>query len=139
MQRNSVSDIPPRRSALWRGVVGCAVAYALVITAVLSGVLQAEWFAQAAAGLAGAHCITDGRAAAAGTGPAAPAGQLDDGFHCPLCTLATGPAVLPEAPAVAFIVLPQVGVPAGGGRDLIHRPGHPGKLPRGPPPTVAAA
>jgi hypothetical protein len=125
MQRNFAGN------SLWRGVVGCAVAYALVINALLSGVLGAEWIAQAAAGLVGEHCLTDARAA--GTDPA-PAGQPDDSTHCALCTLAVGPAVLPIAPSTAFIVLRRDSTPSGvSDNDLIHWPGHPGKLPRGPP------
>jgi hypothetical protein len=126
------------RSPLWRGVVGCAVAYALVITAVLSSFMQAEWTALAAAGLNGERCAADARAA--GVDPAAPAGQPHDTSHCALCTLATGPAVLPLALALAFIVLPRAGAPTGGSdRDLVHFLGHPAKLPRGPPHVVAAA
>jgi hypothetical protein len=137
MQRNSAGNTLLRRGALWRGAVGCVVAYALVITALLSGVLQAEWFAQAAAGLVGEHCLTDARTA--GVDPAAPAGRPDDAAHCALCTLATGPAVLPTAPVAAFIVLLQPNAPANGNdRDLTHWRGHPGKLPRGPPHAVQA-
>jgi hypothetical protein len=115
----------------WRGFIGCVVAYALVINALLSGVLGAEWVAQAAAGLVGEHCLTDARAA--GPDPA-PAGQPDDSAHCALCTLAVGSAVLPVAPSTAFIVLPRADAPSGASdQDLIYWPGHPGKLPRGPP------
>jgi hypothetical protein len=53
--------------------MGCAVAYALIINALLSGLLGAEWVAQAAAGLVGEHCLTDARAA--GLDPAALPGQ----------------------------------------------------------------
>jgi hypothetical protein len=53
MQRSPASNNP-----LWRGLIGCVVAYALIINAVLSGVLRAEWVAQAAAGLVGEHCLT---------------------------------------------------------------------------------
>lgn len=135
MQRNSAGNTLLRRGALWRGAVGCVVAYALVIMALLSGVLQAEWFAQAAAGLVGEHCLTDARAA--GVDPAAPAGRPDAAAHCVLCTLAAGPAVLPAAPAAAFIVLLRPNAPANGNdRDLTHWRGHPGKLPRGPPHAV---
>ena len=126
MQRNFSSN-----NSLWRGFVGCAVAYALVINALLSGVLGAEWVAQAAAGLIGEHCLTDARAA--GSDPA-PAGQPDEPTHCALCTLAVGPAVLPVVPSAAFIVLRRDSTPSGASDDdLIHWPGHPGKLPRGPP------
>jgi hypothetical protein len=126
------------RSPLWRAVVGGVVAYALVITALLSGVIQAEWAALAAAGLLGEHCATDARAA--GVDPASPAGEPRDFSHCALCTLATGPAVLPVAPAFAFILLQRdAASPGGSDRDLPHWSGHPGKLPRGPPPAVAAA
>ena len=126
MQRSSATN-----SSLWRALVGCAVAYALVINALLSGVLGAEWVAQAAAGLIGEHCLTDARAA--GSDPA-PAGQPDDSTHCALCTLAMGSAVLPVAPSAAFIVLPRAIAPTSASDDdLIHWQGHPGKLPRGPP------
>jgi hypothetical protein len=139
MQRNPANNHDPlRRSARWRGVVGCTVAYALVITALLSAVLQAEWVAQVAAGLVGEHCVTDARAA--GVDPAAPAGRPDDGSHCALCTPMTGPAVLPAAPAAAFTVAVRAAAPSGGrDRDLIHWRGHPGALPRGPPPAAFAA
>jgi hypothetical protein len=138
MQRNSASNYPLRRGAVWRGVVGCVVAYALVITALLSSVLQAEWSAQAAAGLIGEHCLTDARAA--GLNPAAPAGRPDVSLHCALCNLATGPAVLPLAPAVAFTVLPPASTPViHSDRDLVDWPGHPAKLPRGPPQTAVEA
>ena len=87
MRRNLGSKKP-----LWRGLVGCVVAYTLIINALLSGVLGAEWVAQAAAGLVGEHCLTDARAAAPDP---APAGQPDDSTHCAFCTLAVGPAALP--------------------------------------------
>jgi hypothetical protein len=123
---------------VWRGVVGCVVAYALVITGLLSAFMQAEWTALAAAGLAGEHCAAD--ALTAGVDPAAPAGQPHELSHCALCTLATGPAVLPVAPVFAFTVLPRDAAPAGGSdRDLDHWLGHPAKLPRGPPQAAAAA
>jgi hypothetical protein len=138
LQRNLASNLPPRRSAVWRGVVGCVVAYALVITALLSAVLQAQWAAQVAAGLVGEHCVTDARAA--GADPAAPARQADECFHCALCTPTTGSAVMPALPAIAFSVLSRASAPAGvSDRDLIHWRGHPGKLPRGPPPAALAA
>ena len=137
MQRYSASQLAFRRHALWRGVVCWVVAYALVITTLLSGVLQAEWVAQVAAGLVGERCIIDARAA--GTDPAAPPGQPDDSFHCGFCNLATGPAVLPLGPAVAFTALLQAAVPAiGSDRDLLPLRGHPGKLPRGPPHAAVA-
>jgi hypothetical protein len=132
MQRNFSRNNPTRRSPLWRSVAGCVVAYALIINALLSGVIGAEWAALAAAGLVGEHCLTDARAA----GPApAPAGQPDDSSHCAFCTLAgSGPAVLPVAPLAVAIALPRAGAPSGASdRGLIPRPGHPGKLPRGPP------
>jgi hypothetical protein len=136
MQRNSAGNNPFRR-AMWRGVVSCVVAYALVITTLLSGVIQAEWVAQAAVGLVGEHCATDARVA--GMDPAAPAGQPRDSFHCVICTLAGGLAVLPTAPSSAAVVPPQTGALSGGSdRDLIHLPGHPSKLPRGPPPVAVA-
>jgi hypothetical protein len=138
MRRNSAGDNPFRRGVMWRGIVGCVVAYALVITALLSGALQAEWVAQAAAGLVGEHCATDARAA--GVDLAAPAGQPHDAFHCGLCTLAAGPAVLPVAPSFAAIVATRTGAPSGGSdRDLVRSPGHPAKLPRGPPPAAVSA
>ncbi len=138
MQRNSASQLSLKRHVLWRCVVSLAVAYALVITALLSSVLQAEWAAQVAAGLVGEHCITDARAA--GTDPAALPGQPDDSFHCGLCNLATGPAVLPLEPALAFIALLPSSTPAiGSDQNLSLWRGHPGKLPRGPPRGVIAA
>jgi hypothetical protein len=108
------------------------VAYALIINALLAGVAGAEWVAQAAAGLVGEHCLTDARAA--GLDPA-PAGQPDDSSHCAFCTLAAGgPAVLPSAPPAAVIAPPRASALRGSSdHDLVHRPGHPGKLPRGPP------
>ncbi|HWN52780.1 MAG TPA: DUF2946 family protein [Xanthobacteraceae bacterium] len=126
MQRN-----PKRNKPLWRGLIGCVVAYALIINAVLSGVLGAEWVAQAAAGLAGQHCLTDARAAVPDP---APAGLPDDSSHCAFCTLAAGPAVLPAEPCSARIVLPRASTPAGASdHGLTLWPGHPSKLPRGPP------
>jgi hypothetical protein len=126
MQRN-----PKRNKSSWRGLVGCIVAYALIINAMLSAVVGAEWAAQAAAGLLGEHCRTDARAAAPDP---APAGQPDDSSHCAFCTLAAAPAVLPAEPPSARIIPPRAIVrPGGSDRDLIPWPGHPGKLPRGPP------
>jgi Protein of unknown function (DUF2946) len=128
---------PARNNPLWRGLVGCVVAYALIINALLSGILGAEWVAQAAAGLVGEHCLTDARTA--GADPA-PAGQPDDSTHCALCTLAVGSAVLPVTPSATFIVLRRVSAPPGASDDdLIHCPGHPGKLPRGPPDASSEA
>ena len=128
MWRDVTTNDPFRRGAVWRGVVGCVVAYALVITALLSSVLQVEWGAQAA--LAGAHCMTVG----ADTGPPAPAGQAHDGSHCPLCTLAAGPAVLPVVPSIASNVVAVADslVPRGEFERIPAR-GHPARLPRGPP------
>jgi hypothetical protein len=124
MQRNPASNNP-----LWRSLVGCLVAYALIINALLSGVVGAEWVAQAAAGLLGEHCPTDARAAAP-----APAGQADDSSHCAFCTLAAPPVVLPADPPSARIILPCAGAPsAASDGGLILWPGHPGQLPRGPP------
>jgi hypothetical protein len=132
MQRNSPNQLSLKRHVLWRCAVSLVVAYALVITALLSSVLQAEWAAQVAAGLVGEHCITDARAA--GTDPAAPPGQPNDSFHCGLCNLAAGPAVLPLEPAVEFIALLPASAPAiGSDQNLPLWRGHPGKLPRGPP------
>jgi hypothetical protein len=126
MQRNPASNNP-----LWRSLVGCLVAYALIINALLSGVVGAEWAAQAAAGLLGEHCLTDARAAAPDP---APAGQPDDSSHCAFCTLASPPVVLPAMPPAASIIAPRPGAPWGASdRDLILRLGHPGQLPRGPP------
>lgn len=122
------------RRALWRGLVGCVVAYVLVISAVLSSFLQAEFAAQAAAGLIGERCHTDARAA--GVDPSAPAGQPDSSLHCAQCTLAAGPALLPVVLLSALIAPPRDGAPMGvSDRDLAWRPDHPGKLPRGPPNT----
>jgi hypothetical protein len=126
MQRTSASNNP-----LWRGLVGCVVAYALIINALLSGIVGAEWVAQAAAGLVGERCLSD--AHAAGPDPA-PAGQPDDSTHCAFCTLADGgPAVLPVAPSATLVVLPTDAPSSACDHDLIPWPGHPGKLPRGPP------
>lgn len=126
MQRNRASNNP-----LWRSLVGCVVAYALVINALLSGIVGAEWAAQAAAGLLGEHCPTDARAAAPDP---APAGQADDSSHCAFCTLAAPPVVLPVESPWARIIPPRAGAPSGASdRDLSLWPGHPGQLPRGPP------
>jgi hypothetical protein len=122
---------PKRDNPLWRGLVGCIVAYALIINALLSSVVGAEWVAQAAAGLFGEHCPTDARAAAPDP---APAGQPDDTSHCAFCVLTAGTAVLPAEPPFARVILPRAKAPAGASdRDLVFWPGHPGKLPRGPP------
>jgi len=128
MRRDLTTNDPFKRGAVWRSVVGCVVAYALVITALLSSVLQAEWGAQAA--LAGAHCMTGG----ADTGPTAPDGQPGDGSHCPLCTLAAGPAVLPVEPGIAGNVVAVADLLVSrGGFERIPGRGHPARLPRGPP------
>ena len=129
MQRISASHY-----TIWRSIVGCIIAYALVINALLSGVLGAERVAQAAAGLIGEHCLTDARAA--GTDPA-PTGQTDDLLHCAFCTLAVGPAVLPVTPVAGLIVAFSADTfSTASDRDLPHGHGHPGKLPRGPPQAV---
>jgi len=126
MQRNPASNNP-----LWRSLVGCVVAYALIINALLSGIVGAEWVAQAAAGLLGEHCLTDARAAAPDP---APAGQPDDSSHCAFCILAAAPAALPAEPPSASIISPRASAPFGASDcDLILWPGHPSKLPRGPP------
>jgi len=125
MQRN-----PKRNKPLWRGLVGCIVAYALIINALLSGVVGAEWVAQAAAGLLGEHCPT---AHAVAPDPA-PAGLPQDSSHCALCTLAAAPVVLPVEPSWARTLPPRESALSGASDcDLIPWPGHPGKLPRGPP------
>src|SRR5260370_23556075 len=103
MQRN-----PKRDKSSWRGLVGCIVAYALIINALLSGVVGAEWAAQAAAGLLGGHCLTDARAAAPDP---APAGQPDDSSHCAFCTPAAPPRVLPAPPPSARILPPPPRAP----------------------------
>jgi hypothetical protein len=122
---------PKRNKSSWRGLVGCIVAYALIINAMLSGVVGAEWAAQAAAGLLGEHCLTDARAAAPDP---APAGQPDDSSHCAFCTLTAAPGVLPAEPPSARIVPPRPSAPSvASDRDLSLWLGHPGKLPRGPP------
>src|SRR5262249_43923548 len=113
------------------GLVSCVVAYALIINALLSGVLGAEWVAQAAAGLVGEHCATDARAAAPDP---APAGQPDDSSHCAFCTLGAAPVVLPPEPPSARINPPRESAASvASDRDLVLWPGHPSKLPRGPP------
>src|SRR5215831_13012033 len=123
MQRNLTGGKP-----LWRGLVGCVVAYALIVNALLSGVVGAEWVAQAAAGVLGEHCLTDARAAGRDQ---APPGQPDDSSHCAFCTLANAPPVLPAEPFSARISPPCESVRSGANdRDLIPWPGHPGKLPR---------
>jgi Protein of unknown function (DUF2946) len=129
MQR--ISDSP---HTIWRSIVGCIIAYALVINALLSGLLGAERVAQAAAGLVGEHCLMDARTA--GTDPS-PTGQPDDSFHCAFCILAVGPAVLPATPVAGLIVtLRADAFSSASDRDLPHGHGHPGKLPRGPPQAV---
>jgi hypothetical protein len=126
MQRSPTSD-----NRLWRSLVGCVVAYALIINALLSGVVGAEWAAQAAAGLLGEHCVTDARAAVPDP---APAGQPDDSSHCAFCTLAAAPVVLPaDPPSARIIASPAGSLFSASDRDLTFWPGHPGKLPRGPP------
>jgi hypothetical protein len=127
----SVQRDPKRNQPLWRGLVGCVVAYALILNALLSGVLGAEWVAQAAAGLVGEHCLTDARAAAPDP---TPSGQPDDSSHCAFCTLAAGPAVLPAEPRSMRIVAYTIDAPGStSDRDVILRLAYPGKLPRGPP------
>jgi len=122
---------PKSNHSLWRGLIGCIVAYALFINGFLSGVLGAEWVAQAAAGLIGEHCLTDARAAAPDP---APAGQPDDSSHCAVCTLAAAPVVLPAEPPSARSVPPRASTPSGThDRDLTLWPGDYCKLPRGPP------
>lgn len=132
MRRDVTTNDPFRRGAVWRGVVGCALAYVLVITALLSALLQAESMTQAAAGVAAPHCLSDG----SGPAPADP-GQSDDGSHCPLCTLACGPAVLPTALGMAWSTAPVAGAPLAG-REFppIPRRSHSAPLPRGPPSAV---
>src|SRR5215470_15612474 len=111
MQRNRASHNP-----LWRSLVGCLVAYALIINALLSGVVGAEWVAQAAAGLLGEHCPTDARAAAPDP---APAGLPDDTSHCAFYVLSAGPVVLPAEPPSARVIPPRAKAPAGASdRDL---------------------
>jgi len=121
---------PKRDKPSWRGLVGCIVAYALIINALLSGVVGTEWVAQAAAGLLGEHCPT----ALAAAPDLTPPGLPHDSSHCTLCTLAAAPAVLPVEPSWARIIPPRASAPSvASDRDLILWPGHPGKLPRGPP------
>jgi DUF2946 family protein len=128
MQRNRGSKKP-----LWRGLVGCVVAYALVLNALLSGFLGAEWAAKAAAGLLDQHCLTE-----TGIAPApsdqTPVEHPDDSSHCAFCTVAVAPAVLPADLASATIVQHHAGAPAGvSDRDRPYLPGYPSRLPRGPP------
>jgi len=126
MQRDSGSNKP-----LWRGFIGCVVAYALIINALLSGVLGAEWAAQAAAGLVGEHCVTDARAALPDP---APAGQPDDSSHCAFCTLTAAAGVLPAALSSASFIQYRAGAPVSANdQDRSHLPDYPSKLPRGPP------
>src|SRR5258708_2002449 len=98
MQRNPASN-----NTLWRSLVGCLVAYALIINALLSGVVGAEWAAQAAAGLLGERCPTDARAAAPDPAPAGPAAHSP---HSGFFTPAAPPPVLPPHPPPAWILPP---------------------------------
>jgi hypothetical protein len=128
MRRSSGSKKP-----LWRGLVDCVIAYALVLNAVLSGVLGAEWAAKATAGLLDQHCLTDTGVAPASSDEA-PAGHPDDSSHCALCTVAVATAVLPVDPSSATIVQYRAGAPAGASdRDRPYLPAYPSRLPRGPP------
>src|SRR5258708_26528305 len=95
----------------WRGLIGCIVAYALVLSALLSGILGAERTASAAAGLLTENCLTDSRGAPAPS-DRMPAGHPEGLLHCVLCTPAASPAVLPADVASAAIPQPRAGVPA---------------------------
>ena len=121
------------KKPLWRGFVGCVVAYALVLNALLSGVLGAEWAAKAPAGLLDQHCLTETGAAPASSDQT-PARHPDDSSHCAFCTVAIAPAVLPaDLPSVSVVQYregPPVGV---SDRHRPYLPGYPSRLPRGPP------
>jgi hypothetical protein len=120
----------------WRGLIGCIVAYALVINALLSGILGAEWTASAAAGLVTENCLTDSRGAPAPS-DRMPVGHPEGMFHCVLCTAAASPTVIPADLSSAAILQPPAGVPACmGDRNRSYLPGNPSKLPRGPPLAV---
>src|SRR5215831_5518350 len=109
MQRN-----PGTNKRVWRGLVGCVIAYALVLNALLSGVVDAEWAANAAAGLLEQHCLTE-----SGVTP-----ESSD----------QTPADLPADPPSASIVQYPAGRPVGvSDRDPPSLPGYASKLPRGPP------
>jgi hypothetical protein len=128
MRRNLGSKRP-----LWRGLVGCIIAYAFVLNAVLSGVLGVEWAAKAAAGSLDQHCLTE-----TGIAPApsdqTPVEHPDDSSHCASCTVPVAPAVLPADLLSVSIVQYQLGPPAGvSDRDRPYLPGYPSRLPRGPP------
>jgi len=128
MQRNSGTN-----KRVWRGVVGCVIAYALVLNALLSGVVDAEWAANAAAGLLDQHCLME-----SGVTPESsdqtPADHPDTSTHCAFCTVAVTPAVLPADPSSASIVQYPAGRPVGvSDRNPPSLPRYPSKLPRGPP------
>src|SRR6516164_8899576 len=125
MQRN-----PGTNKRVWRGLVGCVIAYALVLNALLSGVVDAEWAANAAAGLVDQHCLTD----VAASPDQAPAGEPDDSSHCAFCTIVTAPAVIPGDPSSVTIVHYRAGAPAGVSDQVgpYDAPHYPSKLPRGP-------
>jgi hypothetical protein len=128
MRRNSGSN---RR--LWRGLVGCVLAYALVLNALLSGVLGAEWAAQAAAGLLDQHCLTD-TVAASDSSDQAPVQHPGDQSHCAFCTLAATPAVLPSAASSATIVQYRAAVSVDvSDHDRPYLRCYTSRLPRGPP------
>jgi hypothetical protein len=117
----------------WRGLIGCIVAYALVINALLTGIVGAEWTASAAAGLLTENCLTDSRDAPAPS-DRMPAGHSEGMLHCVLCTPAASPAVLPADLSSAAVLQPCAGVPASmDERTRCYLPGDLGKLPRGPP------
>src|ERR1700694_3960140 len=117
----------------WRGLIGCIVAYALVLNALLSGILGAQWTASAVAGLVAENCLTDSRGAPAPS-DRMPAGHSEGMLHCVLCTRAPAPAVLPADSFSAAILQLRAGVPASmGDRNRSYLPGDLGKLPRGPP------
>jgi hypothetical protein len=118
---------------LWRGLVGCVVAYALVLNALLSGVLGAEWTAKAAAGMLDLHCLTESGVAPPAS-EQAPTGHHDESSHCTFCTVAVAPAVLPADLSLATIVQYRAGAPAGvSDRDRPYLPVYLSRLPRGPP------
>ena len=126
MQRNG-STIHP----LLRGLTSGIVAYTLVINALLSGIVGAEWVAKVAAGLVAEHCLTDAKAAGSNR---APAEHSDDSSHCVFCTAAAAPAVLPADLTAALIIRHRAAAPASmSDQGQPDAPGYPSKLPRGPP------
>jgi hypothetical protein len=116
-------------------IIGCAVAYTLLINLVLAGILGAQ-YATGAQGEAGfALCLngSDGVPAAPGDTPGHAAK-----IHCALCTVG-GQFADTSAPALA-IPVPQVSevaalLPVAGAATFVSRR-HSSASPRGPPQTA---